>query len=89
MKDMNVRANEVEEIEAATEVEETSESSNTGALLAGIAGGVIAYAAISATMKLQAVVRQKWAAWRRNAEIADAVPVKEVKEVNLDAVFKS
>ena len=36
MDDMNVRANEVEEIETDTEIEEVEGSSNAGALFMGI-----------------------------------------------------
>ena len=52
MDDMNVRANEVEEIETDTEIEEVEGSSNAGALLMGIVGGFIAYAIIGGAKKL-------------------------------------
>lgn len=64
MEDMNVRANEVEEIETTTEVEETSDSSNAGALLAGIVGGFIAYAFIEGAKKLRVIAMEKWQAKR-------------------------
>ena len=44
------RMNEIEEIEA-TEVDETQDSSNAGALLAGVIGGFIAYAVIGGAKK--------------------------------------
>lgn len=46
------RMNEIEEIEA-TEVDETQDSSNAGALLAGVIGGFIAYAVIGGAKKLR------------------------------------
>ena len=45
------KMNEIEEIEA-TEVDETQDSSNAGALLAGVIGGFIAYAVIGGAKKL-------------------------------------
>ncbi len=62
MEDMNMRDNEIEEIENATEGEETSESSNSGAMLAGIVGGFLAYAIISGAKKLHKIVKEKCAA---------------------------
>ena len=59
MDDMNVRANEVEEIETGTEIEEVEGSSNAGALLMGIVGGFIAYAIIGGAKKLWAVAEEK------------------------------
>lgn len=74
MEDMNVRANEVEENEATTEVEETSDGSNAGALLAGIVGGFIAYAFIEGAKKLRVIAMEKWQA-KKLAE-ANAKPVE-------------
>ena len=64
MDDMNVRANEVEEIETGTEIEEVEGSSNAGALLMGIVGGFIAYAIIGGAKKLWAVAEEKYVAMR-------------------------
>ena len=52
MEDKNVRANEVEEIETSTEIEEVEDSSNAGALLMGIGGA----------KKLWAVAEEKYVA---------------------------
>ena len=49
------RMNEIEEIEA-TEVDETQDSSNAGALLAGVIGGFIAYAVIGGAKKLRVII---------------------------------
>ena len=62
MEDKNVRANEVEEIETGTEIEEVEGSSNAGALLMGIVGGFIAYAIIGGAKKLWAVAEEKYVA---------------------------
>ena len=70
MDDMNVRANEVEEIETGTEIEEVEGSSNAGALLMGIVGGFIAYAIIGGAKKLAQ---------------ADAKPVEAAKPVPEEA----
>ena len=54
------RMNEIEEIEA-TEVDETQDSSNAGALLAGVIGGFIAYAVIGGAKKLRVIIEKKLA----------------------------
>ena len=54
------RMNEIEEIEA-TEVDETQDSSNAGALLAGVIGGFIAYAVIGGAKKLRVIIEEKLA----------------------------
>ena len=51
------RMNEIEEIEA-TEVDETQDSSNAGALLAGVIGGFIAYAVIGGSKRRS--LRRSW-----------------------------
>lgn len=71
------RMNEVEEIETITEVEETEDSSNAGALLAGVIGGFIAYAVIGGAKKLRVIVEEKIAAKKladanKNAVVIDA-----------------
>lgn len=87
MEDMNVRANEVEEIETTTEVEETSDSSNAGALLAGIVGGFIAYAFIEGAKKLRVIAVEKWQA-KKLAETNTApveAPKPEPKEAEAES----
>lgn len=71
------RMNEVEEIETITEVEETEDSSNAGALLAGVIGGFIAYAVIGGAKKLRVIVEEKIAAKKladanKNGVVVDA-----------------
>lgn len=71
------RMNEVEEIDTITEVEETEDSSNAGALLAGVIGGFIAYAVIGGAKKLRVIVEEKIAAKKladanKNAVVVDA-----------------
>lgn len=63
------RMNEIEEIEA-TEVDETQDSSNAGALLAGVIGGFIAYAVIGGAKKLRVIIEEKVAAKKKLAEAA-------------------
>lgn len=70
------RMNEVEEIETITEVEEAEDSSNAGALLAGVIGGFIAYAVIGGAKKLRVIVEEKIAAKKladanKNAVVVD------------------
>ena len=60
------RMNEIEEIEA-TEVDETQDSSNAGALLAGVIGGFIAYAVIGGAKKLRVIIEEKVAAKKLSA----------------------
>ena len=70
MENANVKVPEFEEIETTTEVEEASESSNTGSLLAGIVGGFLAYAMIGGAKKLKTFIIEKRN--QKNAEIVDA-----------------
>ncbi len=79
MEDMNMRENEIEEIENATEIEETSESSNSGAMLAGIVGGFLAYAIISGAKKLHKIVKEK-----RAAKVAVEIVENSVEETVAD-----
>lgn len=86
MDDMNVRANEVEEIEIDTEIEEVEGSSNAGALLMGIVGGFIAYAIIGGAKKLWAVAEEKCVAKKlaqANAKSVEA-PKPEPEEATDD-----
>lgn len=79
MDDMNVRANEVEEIE----IEEVEGSSNAGALLMGIVGGFIAYAIIGGAKKLWAVAEEKYVAKKlaqANAKSVEATDDEESGE---------
>lgn len=62
MDDMNVRANETEEIETFAEAEEAEGSSNAGALLMGIVGGFIAHAIIGVAKKFLTVAGERYAA---------------------------
>ena len=81
------RMNEIEEIEA-TEVDETQDSSNAGALLAGVIGGFIAYAVIGGAKKLWGFAGAKLAE-RKAARKAgtDAVDVEyaDVEETAEDS----
>ena len=52
MEDMTARVNDIEEVETTTEVEESMEDSGSGALVAGIIGGFLAYAMIGGVKKL-------------------------------------
>lgn len=83
MEDMNVRANEIEELDPVNEVEETSESSGASPLIAGVIGGFLAYAAISGAKKLKGIVEEKWKA-RKFAE-ARAKTVKD-EAIDLEPV---
>lgn len=68
------RMNEVEEIETENEVNVTSENSNSGAMLAGIVGGFIAYGIITVAKKARTIVEAKLAA-KKEKENAEAVTV--------------
>ena len=63
MEENTVRANEIEEYEQPeVEIEEApEESSGSGAFVAGIVGGFLAYAAIGGVKKLAAFAQTKWA----------------------------
>ena len=56
MEEMNARVMENEELDEIAEVDEISESGNAGALVAGIAGGFLAYAMIGGVKKLWGIV---------------------------------
>lgn len=71
MESTNARMNEIEEVQVVDEIEEVSENSNAGSLIAGVIGGFLAYAIIGGAKKLKVIIDEKRAA-RRNAEIADA-----------------
>lgn len=59
MENMNTKVIENENIEETTEVAETSDGGNAGALVAGIVGGFLAYAIIGGAKKLLAFVETK------------------------------
>ena len=63
MEENTVRTNEIEEYEQPEiEVEEApEESAGSGAFVAGIVGGFLAYAAIGGVKKLVAFAQTKWA----------------------------
>ena len=63
MEENTVKTNEIEEYEQPeTEVEEVlEESSGSGAFVAGIVGGFLAYAAIGGVKKLVTFAQMKWA----------------------------
>lgn len=63
MEENTVKTNEIEEYEQPEiEVEEApEESSGSGAFVAGIVGGFLAYAAIGGVKKLVAFAQTKWA----------------------------
>lgn len=86
MDDMNVRANEVEEIETNTEIEEVDGGSNAGALLMGIVGGFLAYAMIGGAKKLWAIAEEKYVA--KKLAQANAKPVQVETPAAEDAEHK-
>ncbi len=63
MEENTVKTNEIEEYEQPeAEVEEVlEESSGSGAFVAGIVGGFLAYAAIGGVKKLVTFAQMKWA----------------------------
>lgn len=83
MEEMNARAIENEELEEVTEVEEASESGNAGALVAGVVGGLLAYAAIGGVKKLWGFVGTKLAK-RKSTEKAEA-DVVDAEYIEADA----
>jgi len=79
MENENLELNGMEEVEDNNEVEEATKHSNAGALVAGIAGGFLAYAIIGSGKKLKAFINKKRAE-RKQApedEIIDAEVVVE------------
>lgn len=68
MENMNAKVMENEDIEEITEVEEATEGGNAGALVAGVVGGLLAYAAIGGVKKLWGLVGTKLAE-RKAAEL--------------------
>lgn len=84
MEDMTARANDIEEIETTTEVEESMEDSNSGALVAGIIGGFLAYAMIGGAKKLWGFVAPRLAE-RRQAKLAKTVEAEIVEEAQTES----
>ncbi len=82
MEENTVRTNEIEEYEQPeTEVEEApEESSGSGAFVAGIVGGFLAYAMIGGVKKLATFVQTKWAE-RKHREQTKTVVDAEYTEV--------
>ena len=82
MEENTVRTNEIEEYEQPEiEVEEApEESSGSGAFVAGIVGGFLAYAAIGGVKKLVAFAQTKWAE-RKQKEQAKIVVEADYTEV--------
>ena len=82
MEENTVKTNEIEEYEQPeVEVEEApEESSGSGAIVAGIVGGFLAYAAIGGVKKLVAFAQTKWAE-RKQKEQAKIVVDAEYTEV--------
>ena len=82
MEENTVRTNEIEEYEQPEiEVEEApEESSGSGAFVAGIVGGFLAYAAISGVKKLVAFAQTKLAD-RKQKEQAKTVIEADYTEV--------
>lgn len=85
MEENTVRTNEIEEYEQPEiEVEEApEESSGSGAFVAGIVGGFLAYAAIGGVKKLVAFAQTKWAE-RKQKEQSKTVIDADYTEIQED-----
>lgn len=83
MEENTVRTNEIEEYEQPEiEVEEApEESSGSGAFVAGIVGGFLAYAAIGGVKKLVAFAQTKWAERKQKEAAKKTVVDAEYTEV--------
>ncbi len=83
MEENTVRTNEIEEYEEPeVEVEEaTEESSGSGAIVAGIVGGFLAYAVIGGVKKLAAIAQTKWAERKQKEAAKKTVVDAEYVEV--------
>ncbi len=91
MEDENVKMDEIEEIETDTEVEETCDGSNAGALFAGVVGGFIAYVVISGAAKLRTIIEERRAAKKRaeaDTKVVD-VEFEEADTAQTDADTES
>lgn len=65
MEENTVRVDGIKEVEPDVEVEEVPESSGSGAFVAGIVGGFLAYAVIGGAKKLVAFAQAKLAERKR------------------------
>ena len=85
MEENTVKTNEIEEYEQPEiEVEEApEESSGSGAFVAGIVGGFLAYAAIGGVKKLVAFAQTKWAE-RKQKEQSKTVIDADYTEIQED-----
>lgn len=74
MEENTARKNEIEEIEVVDEAVEASEDSSSGAFVAGIVGGFLAYGIITGAKKLAALVTTKLheRKQKRNGNVVDA-----------------
>lgn len=86
MEENTVRTNEIEEYEQTEiEVEEApEESSGSGAIVAGIVGGFLAYAVIGGVKKLAAIAQTKWAERKQKEAAKQTVVDAEFVEVPED-----
>lgn len=84
MEDMTARVNDIEEVETTTEVEESMESSSSGALVAGIIGGFLAYAMIGGVKKLWGFAAPKLAE-RRRAKLGKTVEAEIIEETQAES----
>lgn len=92
MEENTVKVNEIEAYEQPEiEVEEApEESSGSGAFVAGIVGGFLAYAVIGGVKKLAAFAQTKWAErkQKKDAEIvidADCIEILDEQEDSEEA----
>lgn len=90
MEENTARVDEIEEVEPEDEIEEVPESSGSGAFVAGIVGGFLAYAVIGGAKKLIAFAQTKLAGRKRKegAETvvdADFVEVPDEKQEEAEA----
>lgn len=79
MEENTVKTNEIEEYEQP-EVE-VEESSGSGAIVAGIVGGFLAYAVIGGVKKLAAIAQTKWAERKQREAAKKTVVDAEYTEV--------
>jgi hypothetical protein len=87
MEENTARMDEIQEIETVDEVAEASENSNTGAFVAGIVGGFLAYAVVSGAKKLAGFVSTKLAERKQKktaGTVIDAEIVEDQPEADSD-----
>ena len=78
MEDMTARVNDIEEVETTTEV------SSSGALVAGIIGGFLAYAMIGGVKKLWRFAAPRLAE-RRRAKLGKTVEAEIIEETQTES----